>query len=74
MTNNLNKLKFKGKMTLYLIIEEKSMRRKSIDVEDRDLKNELSGEALSDELIDLLAKSIALMMYRDGIGTGEINK
>jgi len=61
-------------MTLYLIIEEKSMRRKSIDVEDRDLKNELSGEALSDELIDLLAKSIALMMYRDGIGTGEINK
>jgi len=50
------------------------MRRKSIDVEDRDIKNELSGEALPEELIDLVAKSIALMMYRDGIGTGAINK
>jgi len=50
------------------------MRRKSIDAEDRDIKNELSGEALPEEFIDLLAKSIALMMYRDGIGIGEINK
>lgn len=50
------------------------MRRKSINVEDRGIKNELSGETLPEELIDLVAKSIALMMYRDGIGTGEINK
>jgi len=50
------------------------MNRTSINVEDRDIKNELSGEALPEELIDILAKSIALMMYRDGIGTGEINK
>ena len=61
-------------MQPYLMTEEETMRRKSIDVEDRDIKNELSGEALPEELIDLVAKSIALMMYRDGIGTGAINK